>query len=99
MAAMVLGSDVVSSTFWASANKAGRSSSCFSVSVGTGRVRRSFTAMLSSDHASNRSPFGLRDVHDRAVARCEVAVGLRVLHECKVFQVRALAELVEKPCA
>lgn len=52
---MVLGSDVVSSTFWASANKAGRCSSCFSVSVGTGRVRRSFTAMLSSDYASNRS--------------------------------------------
>ena len=43
-------------------------------------------------------PFGLRDVHDRAVARCEVAVGLRVLHECKVFQVRALAELVETLC-
>ena len=37
-------------------------------------------------------PFGLRDVHDGAVARGEVAVGLRVLHECEVFQVRALAD-------
>lgn len=43
-------------------------------------------------------PFGLRDVHDRAMSRGEVTVGLRVLHECEIFQVRALAELVEPLC-
>ena len=55
MSCSVLVSAVVSSTFWASSSNAGRCASCFSVRVGTGRVRRSFSAMLRAYQASSLS--------------------------------------------